>query len=86
MTNLLFSSQIAKQNCFSLIKVDCTSNFSAKAVSRLGFQCIFTLNYDDYVDEKGDKIFSVKSPHTCVKTFVMPVSISTSSNLPLPQS
>ncbi|XP_065201618.1 arylalkylamine N-acetyltransferase 1-like isoform X1 [Planococcus citri] len=66
--------EIAKEHNFPLIKVDCSSHYSAKAVSRLGFQSIFTLKYDDYVNSEGEKIFITKPPHTCVKTFVMPLS------------
>ncbi|XP_022193040.1 dopamine N-acetyltransferase isoform X2 [Nilaparvata lugens] len=53
-----------------LMRVDCTSAFSAKAVARLGFHCVYTLQYADYLDKQGQRVFDPPSPHTCCKTFV----------------
>lgn len=53
-----------------LMRVDCTSHFSAKAVARLGFHCVYTLQYADYLDKEGQRVFHPPPPHTCCKTFV----------------
>ncbi|XP_014291149.1 arylalkylamine N-acetyltransferase 1 isoform X2 [Halyomorpha halys] len=62
--------RIAGENGFQMVKADATSHFTALAVIKLGFQCIYCLNYGDYKDEDGKVIFSPEAPHTCVKTFV----------------
>ncbi|CAH1390089.1 unnamed protein product [Nezara viridula] len=62
--------RIAGENGFEMVKADATSHFTALAVIKLGFHCIYTLNYAEYKDEDGQVIFSPEDPHTCVKTFV----------------
>ncbi|XKL64949.1 hypothetical protein PGB90_005035 [Kerria lacca] len=69
------TKEMAIQKNFPLIKVDCTSHFSAKAVSRLGFHCIYTISYMDYVDSEGNRVFKTKSPHSSAKTFVLPLNV-----------
>jgi len=56
-----------------LIYVECTSHFSAKAVERLGFQCIYSLAYADYVNEQGEMVFKTNSPHRLAKVYVLPL-------------
>ncbi|CAH1390087.1 unnamed protein product [Nezara viridula] len=64
------TKRIACENGFQMIKTDATSHFTALAVSKLGYKCIYTLNYADYKDEDGKVIFTPEAPHTCVKTLV----------------
>lgn len=56
-----------------MIYVECTSHFSAKAVERLGFQCIYSLAYTDYVNDIGEIVFKTDSPHKCAKVYVLPL-------------
>ncbi|KAF0759514.1 dopamine N-acetyltransferase isoform X1 [Aphis craccivora] len=56
-----------------MIYVECTSHYSAKAVERLGFQCIYSLAYNDYVNEHGEMVFKTQSPHRGAKVFVLPL-------------
>jgi hypothetical protein len=60
---------------FALIKVDCTSYFSALAMRKLGAQCVFSMKYADYCAPDSDEpVFKPQSPHTAVQTFVQLVS------------
>ncbi|XP_014242794.1 dopamine N-acetyltransferase-like isoform X2 [Cimex lectularius] len=68
------TKKVAKEQGYPLVKVDCTSHYSAMAVSRLGFHCIYTLNYSDHLDEEGKPVFVPEPPHACVKTYVMHVN------------
>lgn len=52
------------------MRADCTSFFSGNLCVRIGFDIIYKLNYNDYVDEEGKPIFSPASPHTAVVTCV----------------
>lgn len=56
-----------------MIYVECTSHFSAKAVERLGFKCIHSLEYTDYVNEKGEIVFNTHFPHRSAKVYVLPL-------------
>uniref|UniRef100_A0A8D8QPL8 aralkylamine N-acetyltransferase n=1 Tax=Cacopsylla melanoneura TaxID=428564 RepID=A0A8D8QPL8_9HEMI len=53
----------ALDNDIPLIKVDCTSRFSAKAVTRLGFSSIFNVAYDEYTGPDNKPVFSPPPPH-----------------------
>ncbi|XP_011875954.1 PREDICTED: dopamine N-acetyltransferase-like isoform X2 [Vollenhovia emeryi] len=64
------SIEIAKEQGFHYARADCTSFFSGKVCARLGFEAIYNLNYNDYVDEDGKPIFSPASPHTAAITYV----------------
>ncbi|XP_011632927.1 dopamine N-acetyltransferase-like isoform X2 [Pogonomyrmex barbatus] len=65
--------EIAKQQGFHYVRADCTSAFSGKLCARLGFDAIYELNYNDYVDEEGKPIFSPVSPHTAAITYIKKV-------------
>lgn len=54
-----------------MVYVECSSYFSAKAAEKLGFQCIYTLYYRDYVDENGEVIFKTPAPHEASKVYVL---------------
>ncbi|XP_073981173.1 arylalkylamine N-acetyltransferase 1-like isoform X2 [Rhodnius prolixus] len=65
------TKEMAKEQGYDLIKLDCTSHFSALAVASLGgYNCVYKLNYSDYLDEDGKPIFVPEPPHSCVKTYV----------------
>lgn len=61
---------LAKDLGYPMVRVDCTSHFSAKAVARLGFQCVYTLPYSEHLSKDGEPVFTPEPPHTCVKTYV----------------
>ncbi|KDR23746.1 dopamine N-acetyltransferase-like isoform X2 [Zootermopsis nevadensis] len=64
------SRELAKDQKFPLIRVDCTSHFSARAVARLGFECVFTLRYEDHC-HNGEPVFRPEIPHNQVATYVL---------------
>ncbi|XP_072765267.1 arylalkylamine N-acetyltransferase 1 isoform X2 [Anoplolepis gracilipes] len=61
--------EIAKEQGFHYARVDCSSAFSGKLCARIGFDAIYKLNYNDYVDEEGKPIFSPAPPHTAVVSY-----------------
>ncbi|XP_018319938.1 dopamine N-acetyltransferase-like [Agrilus planipennis] len=73
LRNLNFQStamcEIAKEQGYKLIRVDCSSNFSARAMAKLGFESISELKYEDY-KPNGEIVFKPAFPHTEVKSFV----------------
>lgn len=68
---LLIYRELALEKGCQMIYVECTSHFSAKAVERLGFQCIYSLAYTDYANEHGEIIFKTHSPHRFAKVYVL---------------
>lgn len=70
---LYYYREMALEASCQLIYVECTSHFSAKAVERLGFQCIYSLAYADYVNEQGEMVFKTNSPHRLAKVYVLPL-------------
>uniref|UniRef100_A0A1B6EAE7 aralkylamine N-acetyltransferase n=1 Tax=Clastoptera arizonana TaxID=38151 RepID=A0A1B6EAE7_9HEMI len=65
------TKKMAKDLDIPMVRVDCTSAYSAKAVARLGFDCVYTLSYSDHLEPStGEPVFRPEAPHTCVKTFV----------------
>jgi len=62
------SKEMALELGYQMIYSECSSYFTAKAMERCGFQCIYSLPYSDYVDRKGKVVFNVvKPPHECIK-------------------
>lgn len=59
------SRKIAHEQGYNLIRVDCSSYFSARVVSKLGFECVYELKYKDY-KENGEVAFKLPNPHTSV--------------------
>lgn len=55
----------------TLVYIECSSYFSAKAAERLGFKCIYTLYFRDYVNNNGEIIFKTPHPHDSSKVFVL---------------
>lgn len=54
-----------------MIDVECSSYFTAKAVEKLGFKCIYSLLYMDYVNEKGEIVFKPQPPHEHFKIYML---------------
>jgi len=65
--------ELAMENECSMVRVECSSNFSARAAEKLGFQCIYTLHYKEYKNEKGEVIFNSLPPHKQFKVYVIPI-------------
>lgn len=61
---------LAMELKIDLVYVGCTSEYTAKAVAKLGFQEIFTMPYSDY-KVNNEQVFHPKAPHTafrgCIK-------------------
>ncbi|KAG8230552.1 hypothetical protein J437_LFUL010153 [Ladona fulva] len=67
---------------FPLFRVDCSSAFSAKAMERLGLDCIHTTKYEEYLEEEDEDIigapqtkrrrpvFQPSEPHRAVSAYV----------------
>lgn len=69
--SIFHSRELALEMGCQMIYVECTSHFSAKAVERLGFQCIYSLAYTDHVNEQGEVVFKTHSPHRRAKVYVL---------------
>lgn len=63
--------ELAMENKCPMVYVECSSYFSAKAAERLGFECIYTLYFRDYLDENGEVVFKTPPPHDSSKVFVL---------------
>ncbi|KAK4886710.1 hypothetical protein RN001_002981 [Aquatica leii] len=66
------SRKIGQQLGYGLMRVDCSSYYSAKAVARLGFQCVYELKYEDY-KENGQPVFKTKEPHSAFSVYVQKI-------------
>ncbi|XP_068967522.1 arylalkylamine N-acetyltransferase 1-like isoform X2 [Bombus flavifrons] len=62
--------EIAKERNFHMARADCSSCFSGKLCTGMGFERIYELNYADYVDNDGNPIFSPALPHTKIVSYV----------------
>ncbi|KAK7789710.1 hypothetical protein R5R35_012310 [Gryllus longicercus] len=65
--------ELAAEHGFPLVRCDCTSAFSARAVDRLGFYPVCTLPYDSYLGDDGRPVFQPEPPHTQVSCYVYKV-------------
>ncbi|CAH1713345.1 unnamed protein product [Aphis gossypii] len=63
--------EIALENKCPMVYVECSSYFSAKAAERLGFECIYTLYFRDYLDKNGEVVFKTPPPHDSSKVYVL---------------
>ena len=48
-----------------------TGYFSARAFEKQGFKCVSEIMYNDYVDEKGEKILQNMAPHKSIKLMLL---------------
>ncbi|CAL7943027.1 unnamed protein product [Xylocopa violacea] len=62
--------EIAKEKGFHFARADCSSYFSGKLCSRLGFEPIYKLKYADYVDDDGNPVFSPAFPHKAMVSYI----------------
>lgn len=61
----------ALDNDIHLVKADCTSHYSAKAMMRLGFSCIFNVSYDDYTGADNQPVFRPPAPHHGAEVYIL---------------
>lgn len=64
---------IGREQGYGLMRVDCTSYFSARAIARLGFECVYELKYADY-KENGQTVFVPEHPHNALTIYVQRIS------------
>ncbi|XP_030747255.1 dopamine N-acetyltransferase [Sitophilus oryzae] len=57
------SETVAKQNGFKIMKTDATSLFTQKVAESQGFHVEKSINYHDYKDENGRRIYDTQPPH-----------------------
>ncbi|XP_014294929.1 arylalkylamine N-acetyltransferase 1 isoform X1 [Microplitis demolitor] len=62
--------EMAKELNYDYIRTDASSHFTGKLCKRLGFEPIYELKYQDYVDSNGKPIFTPAQPHTCISTYI----------------
>ncbi|KAI5717626.1 hypothetical protein M8J77_008756 [Diaphorina citri] len=67
------SIDLAADNDIHLVKADCSSHYSAKAMARLGFSCIYSMSYEDYTGSDNKPVFSPPAPHHGAETYVLDV-------------
>lgn len=60
----------AEADNFPYAIIECSSFFSAKAATKLGFECLHQIQYKDHLDENGQVVFKAKEPHYAIKFFV----------------
>ncbi|KAE9537685.1 hypothetical protein AGLY_006708 [Aphis glycines] len=65
------SKELALDLGYQMIYVECSSHFTAMAVERFGFQCIYSFSYSDYVNKQGEVVFKTKPPHEYFKIHVL---------------
>lgn len=64
--------ELARELGCGLMTADCTSHFTAKALKKLGFDCIYTLNYADY-KVNGEVVFKPEPPHAAVTVYAQKI-------------
>lgn len=62
---------LAKNLNYEIITADCTGCYSAKIFESLGWECVNTVYYKDYLDDNQCPVFHVAAPHDCCKTFAI---------------
>jgi len=69
--NFLFCRELAQEQGYQMVKVDCTSHISALAVSRLGFERIHVLKYaEHFQDDETRPVFNPPPPHWGVQVYI----------------
>ncbi len=59
-----YSINLAKEAEFKVLTSETTGVASTRIFAKLGFEAVKKLNYDDYTNSKGEKIFlGVNPPH-----------------------
>ncbi|KAL3266544.1 hypothetical protein HHI36_010712 [Cryptolaemus montrouzieri] len=64
------SEELAKEQGFTLLKVDATSFYTQKICEKFGFKTVKTIVYRDYKDADGRFIYETSPPHDTYKIMV----------------
>ncbi|VVC39908.1 Acyl-CoA N-acyltransferase,GNAT domain [Cinara cedri] len=67
------TKELALENQCPVVHVECSSHFSAAAAMRLGYRCIYSLNYRKFKDEDGQTMFNPQPPHEEYQVLVLDV-------------
>ncbi|XP_069676772.1 arylalkylamine N-acetyltransferase-like 2 isoform X5 [Periplaneta americana] len=62
--------KVARDDNFPLLRVDCSSYYSARLAEQIGLECMYSLPYSQYKDEDGNQVLQPPSPHTELKMFI----------------
>ncbi|XP_013114048.2 arylalkylamine N-acetyltransferase-like 2 [Stomoxys calcitrans] len=62
---------IGKAKGYQLLRSDCSSFYSAKIKEKLGWDCINTVHYKEFVDEHNVPVFSPPAPHVSCKSYAL---------------
>ncbi|XP_050596276.1 arylalkylamine N-acetyltransferase 1-like isoform X1 [Bombus affinis] len=62
--------EIGKERGFHVARADCSSSFSGRLCTRMGFNRIYELKYTDYLDEDGNPVFTPAHPHVEIVSYV----------------
>jgi GNAT superfamily N-acetyltransferase len=65
---------LARSEGYPLLKIMCTSHYSAKIARDIGMQCMYSLPYAEYKDKDGNPVFTPPQPHTHITVFVQKLS------------
>ncbi|XP_005186939.1 arylalkylamine N-acetyltransferase-like 2 [Musca domestica] len=61
--------RVGKEKKFEVLSIDCSSYYCAQVCERLGMECLSTVPFSDYLDEKGEVIFRPSPPHVAMETY-----------------
>ncbi|KAH8262955.1 hypothetical protein KR044_002543 [Drosophila immigrans] len=56
--------EVGRSKGFPLLVTTCTSLYSARVMTALGMECVFSRAYADYRDEAGNVVLQPEAPHT----------------------
>jgi arylalkylamine N-acetyltransferase len=64
---------LARELGCGIMTADCTSHFTARALKKLGFECIYSLKYEDY-KVNGEVVFTPATPHAAVTVYTQRIA------------
>ncbi|XP_073837336.1 arylalkylamine N-acetyltransferase-like 2 [Musca autumnalis] len=62
---------LGKEKGYQLLRADCSSFYSAQIKERLGWDCINTVVYSEFVDENNKPYFSPPPPHVNCRSYAL---------------
>ena len=68
------SVELAKELGFPLVRMDCTSHYSALTAKRLGMEIAYSLKYSDYLTRNGRPLFDTRAPHNSATVYVQNIN------------
>ncbi|ALC38377.1 CG9486 [Drosophila busckii] len=63
--------EVGRQQGFPLMIAYCTSYYSARQKESLGMECVYSLAYADYKNDKGEVVFKPEAPHTHLRLMLI---------------